>query len=43
MCARQPEPEALKAKLEDFLMEHGVEHKNNTTSRFANCINRTLV
>ena len=44
MCIlRQPEPEELKTKLEVFLKEHGVDYKYNTTTKFANFINKTLV
>ncbi|KAK9838485.1 hypothetical protein WJX81_002529 [Elliptochloris bilobata] len=38
-----PEPEELKTKLEAFLNEHGVAYKYNTTTKFANFINRSLV
>lgn len=44
MClARQPKPEELKPKLEVFLKEHGVDYKYNTTTKFANFVNKTLV
>ncbi len=40
---RQPEPEVLKPKLEAFLKQHGVEYHYNTTTKFANFINKTLI
>lgn len=40
---RQPEPEVLKPKLEAFLKQHSVDYHYNTTTKFANFINRTLV
>lgn len=38
----QEDPDALKAKLEGFMKEHGVQYTYSTTTKFANFINRTL-
>lgn len=36
------EPEQVREKLSAFLKKHGIESKFNTTTKFANFINRSL-
>ncbi len=42
MCSVQPDPDQLKAKLELFLKSRDIPYKYNTTTKFANFINRKL-
>jgi hypothetical protein len=38
----QAEPERLRAELEQYLTQLGVQYKYSTTTKFANFRNRTL-
>ena len=42
MCCMQPDPDQLKPKLELLLRSRDIPYKYNTTTKFANFINRKL-
>ena len=42
ICYMQPEPDQLKPKLELLLKSRDIPYKYNTTTKFANFINRKL-
>ena len=37
-----PEPENARKKLDEFLQQHNIEYKSNTTTKFSNFINKSL-